>query len=204
MRHTVRRCSIILCLLAAGCAGRGVANNAPPTPPAPRQDDAQATQRMAAAETFCQQLAADPQLAPLRGRILPLDPKVPWTRDMMTIASYVNERERALLVVLDGKRAECRRALIEASPGQAVPFMDYWQRQDDAMVKLYNREIPISSYNRAMASAQTHFSEEVSNQQADRAARANQPPGDGAPNDASAMRAGAVPPLDSFRAFAPR
>lgn len=159
---------------------------------------------MVAAESFCQQLAADPQLAPLRGRILPLDPKVPWTRDMMTIASYVNERERALLVVLDGRRAECRRAEIEASPGQAVPLMNYWQRQDDAMVKLYNREIPISSYNRAMANAQTRFSEEVSYQQTDRAVRANAPPTDGAPNDASAMRAGAVPSLDSFRALNPR
>jgi hypothetical protein len=200
MRRAARRGAIVLAILTAGCAGRGAPATPPPPPVAAAPQDGAARQRMAAAETLCQQLAADPGLAPLRGRILPRDPKVPWTRDMMTIASFANERDRALLVVLDTKRAECRRALITASPGQAVPFMDYWRRQDDALVKLYNHEIPIGTYNQAMADAQAQFSIEVSNQRTDRAVRVN---GGLSPGDAPTVRDGAAPSLDSLRALGP-
>jgi hypothetical protein len=198
MRRAARRGAIVLVILTAGCAGRGAPEAPAPVATAPQ--DGAARQRMAAAETLCQQLAADPGLAPLRGRILPRDPKVPWTRDMMTIASFVNERDRALLIMLDTKRAECRRALITASPGQAVPFMDYWRRQDDALVKLYNHEIPFGTYNQAMADAQAQFSIEVSDQRTDRAVRVN---GGRSPGDAPTVRDGAAPSLDSLRALGP-
>jgi hypothetical protein len=202
MRRAARRGAIVLAILTtAGCAGRGAPAAAPPQPVATAPQDGAARQRMVAAETLCQQIAADPAFAPLRGRVLPRDPKVPWTRDMMTIASFVTERDRALLVVLDTKRAGCRRALITASPGQAVPFMEYWRRQDDALVKLYNREIPIGIYNQTMADAQTQFSVEVSNQRTDRAVRANEGLSQG---DAPTARDDTGPPLDSLRALGSR
>jgi hypothetical protein len=158
-----------------------------------------------AAEALCQQLAADPQLAPLRGRLLAPDPTVPWTRAMMIDQSYVTERERALLVVMDTRRAECRRAQIAASPGQAVPFLDYWQKQDAALVQLYNRQIPIGAYNRTMADAQTQFAIEVSDQQTDAAVRAHQPVSDAPPDSATAQRNDAARlPLENFRALGTR
>jgi hypothetical protein len=158
-----------------------------------------------AAETLCQQLAADPQLAPLRGRLLAPDPTVPWTRAMMVDQSFVSERERALLVVMDARRAECRRAQLTASPGQAVPFLDYWQKQDAALVQLYNRQITVGIYNRTMADAQSQFAIEVSNQQTDAAVRAHQPIAD-APPDSSTPRGNdaARLPLENFRALGTR
>jgi hypothetical protein len=199
------RCgAILLSIFVSACASNGPARA--PAAAAPPPDPA-ARQRLVAAETLCQQLAADPQLAPLRGRLIAPEPTVPWTRAMMIDPSYVNERDRALLVVLDTRRAECRRALIGASPGQAVPFLDYWQRQDAALVRLYNREIPVGTYNRTMADAQAQFTIEVSNQQTDTAVRANQPHTDTTPSDSSAPRRSDAPsalPLESFRALGVR
>ena len=203
MRRAACASAIVLSILAAGCTSHGARDAPAPQAVAPPADDG-TRGHLLAAEALCQQVAADPQLAPLRGRILPRDPKVPWTRDMMMIASYADERDRPLLLALDGKRAACRRALIEASPGQAVPFLDYWRRQDDAMVKLYNREIPIGSYNRAMAEAQGQLTIDVSNQNADRAVRANQPHDTVSPADRPAARGTAAASLDSFRALGAR
>lgn len=205
MPSAARYGAIILSMFVAACASHGAAPSRAPVATAPPPDPA-VRQRLVAANTLCQQLAADPQLAPLRGRLTAPEPNVPWTRAMMVDQSFVSERDRALLVVMDTKRAECRRAMIDASPGQAVPLLDYWQREDAALVRLYNREIPISAYNRAMANAQAQFTIEVSNQQSDTAARAHQPRTD-TPSDSSTTRRGDSPspvPVDSFRALGPR
>jgi hypothetical protein len=197
---------VALSILVTACGGRTPSSDQASHAAPPSQPGA-ARQQLLAAETLCQQLAANPQLAPLRGRLLPADPAVPWSRAMMIDQSYVSERDRALLVVMDTARAECRRALLSASPGQAVPFLDYWQKQDNALVRLYNREIPVSTYNRTMADAQTQFTIEVSNQQTDLAVRAHQPGGDmSPPESATARRTDAAPqlPLESFRALRTR
>ncbi len=157
---------------------------------------------MAAAEALCQQLAADPALAPLRGRLLPPDPNV-WTRAMMVDPGYVDTRDRALLRVMDDKRAHCRQALIAASPGQAVPLYDYWARQDAALVRLYDRQMPIGTYNRAMADAQAQFSIDLNPQRSDTAARANQPAADASPETVRRADAPQVS-LDSLRALGGR
>lgn len=193
----------MLSILVTGCARPGSAPD--PVIQAPASSSA-ARQQLIAAEALCQQLAADPQLAPLRGRVLAVDPATPWTRAMMVDQSFVNERDRALLIVMDSKRAECRRAQIAASPGQAVPFLDYWQKQDSALVRLYNREISIGTYNRTIADAQTQFAIEVSDQQTDVAVRAHQPVGDAPPGSTTARRNDAAPqlPLESFRALGTR
>jgi hypothetical protein len=190
-------------LLLTGCAGQAPSRD--PTIAAPPPSGA-ARQQLIAAETLCQQLAADPQLAPLRGRLAAADPAVPWTRAMMIDPSYVSERDRALLIVMDTKRAECRRAQFAASPGQAVPFLDYWRKQDTALIRLYNREIPIGTYNRTMADAQTQFAIEVSDQQTDTAVRAHQPIGDAPLESATVRRTDTAPqlPLESFRALGTR
>src|SRR5580658_6127842 len=168
MRRSSRCGVLALTILTMGCTGQTPSRDQATLAVPPPQPGA-ARQQLMAAEALCQQLAADPQLAPLRGRLLPADPAVPWTRAMVIDQSFVSERDRALLVVLDTKRAECRRAQFAASPGQAVPFLDYWQKQDAALVRLYNREIPVGTYNRTMADAQTQFAIEVSNQQTDTA-----------------------------------
>src|SRR5437764_256928 len=95
-------------LLVAGCASP-TPRTAPPPSPAVQAAQAEVRQRLHAAEALCQQLAADPALAPLRGRLLPPDPGVPWTRAMMVDPGYVDGRDRALLGVMDDKRAHCRQ-----------------------------------------------------------------------------------------------
>lgn len=202
MRRSSYSGVVAVTLLLTGCAGQAPSRD--PMIAAPPPSGA-ARQQLIAAETLCQQLAADPQLAPLRGRLVAAEPTTPWTRAMMIDPSYVSERDRALLVVMDTKRAECRRAQFAASPGQAVPFLDYWRKQDAALVRLYNREIPIGTYNRTMADAQTQLAIEVSDQQTDTAVRAHQPVGD-APPESAARRIDAAPqlPLESFRALGTR
>jgi hypothetical protein len=195
-------CGVVaLTILVTGCAGQAPARDQAALA-APPPEPVAARQRLASAEALCQQLAGDPQLAPLRGRLLAPDPNVPWTRAMMIDPSFVSERDRALLVVLDTRRAECRRAQITASPGQAVPFLDYWQKQDAALVRLYNRQIPIGIYNRTMADAQTQFAIEVSDQQTDAAVRTHQPVADAPPESTTVRRnEAAPPPLENFRAL---
>src|SRR5277367_3405349 len=96
-------CGVIaLTVLMTGCAGRTPARDQAAYVPPPQPGAAR--QQLMAAEALCQQLAADPQLAPLRGRLLAPDPNGAWTRPMMVDQSYVTERERALLVVMDAKR----------------------------------------------------------------------------------------------------
>jgi hypothetical protein len=194
----------LLAGLVAGCAAAPARPAAPPPPsPAALAAEADAQQRRHAAETVCQQLAADPALAPLRGRMLPADPKEPWTRAMMIDPAFADARDRALLRVLDERRAHCRQALLAASPGQAVPFYDYWARQDAALIKLYDRQIPIGSYNRAMADAQARLAIDLNTQRSENAARANQPGLAPAPD--ATPRTGAPPvPLDTLRALAGR
>jgi hypothetical protein len=191
--------AIAVVLAVGACAG------APPRPAAPAQPAAQqveARQRLAAAETLCQQLAGDPQLAPLRGRLMAPEPRQPWTREMMIDTSRVNERDRTLLVLMDEKRAYCRQALLSASPAQTVPLFDYWHRQDTALVRLFNRETTIGDYNRAMADATAQFSIDVTNMQADIAARANRAVVD-APMTTPRGDAGDVP-VERFRALQAR
>jgi hypothetical protein len=124
---------------------------------------------------------------------------------MMVDATYVDERDRALLRLLDERRARCRHALITASPSQAVPFLDYWGRQDAALVRLYDGRIPIGAYNRAMADAQQQFAIDVTNQRADSAVRANAKIAEPPLQDAT-RRTDAAPAFtpDSFRALGGR
>ncbi|MBI3514591.1 MAG: hypothetical protein HY060_11080 [Proteobacteria bacterium] len=192
-------------LLLAGCASSAPRAAAPPPPsPAAQAAQAEARQRLHAAEQLCQQLAGDPALAPLRGRLLPPDPGVPWTRAMMVDPSYADARDRALLRIMDDKRAHCRQAMITASPAQAVPLYDYWARQDSALVKLYDRQMPIGSYNRAIADAQAQFAIDLNTQRSDTAARANNPSAD-PPAPAAAPRPDAPQvSLDSLRALGGR
>jgi hypothetical protein len=203
MRGAAGLGAAVVAVLLAGCAG-GPARPAPeptaaPPSPANQAAAADARQRLAAAEAVCQQVAADPTFAPLHGRVLTLDPSSTWTRDMMVDRHYVDARDRALLVVMDERRARCRQALITASPDQAVPLLDYWARQDKALVQLYDGRIPIGFYNRAMADAQSQFAVDVANQRADNAVRANEhlanPPSSGA------ARVGAPISPDSYRAL---
>jgi hypothetical protein len=191
--------------LVGGCAGAPARPAAAPPPPSPAAlaAETESQQRRHAAEALCQQLAADPALAPLRGRLLPADPKVPWTRPMMVDTAFADARDRALLRVMDERRAHCRQALLAASPSQAVPFYDYWARQDAALVKLYDHQIQIGSYNRAMADAQAQLAIDLNTQRSENAARANQPGLAPAPD--ATPRAGAPPvSLDSLRALAGR
>lgn len=187
--------------LIVGCAGPPPRPTPAPPSPAAQAAAADARQRLAGAEAVCQQVAADPALAPLHGRVLTLDPSSTWTRAMMIDQRYVDARDRALLVLMDERRAHCRQALITASPDQAVPLLDYWARQDKALVQLYDGRVPIGFYNRAMADAQSQFAVDVVNQRADNAVRANEhlanPPSGGA-------RAGLQTSPDSYRALAGR
>jgi hypothetical protein len=203
MRTSGRLGAVVVAGLLGGCAAPVA--HAPSSAPAAQAVATDARQRLSAAEALCQQLAADPALAPLRGRLLPPEPSVPWTRAMMVDTRYVDERDRALLVLMDERRARCRQALITASPGQAVPFLDYWGRQDAALVRLYDRRIAIGAYNRAMADAQAQFAIDVTNQRADSAARANQHIVEPPPQD-PARRADPAPQYspDSFRALGGR
>jgi hypothetical protein len=198
------RCGLTAALL--GCLGLSLAGCAatparPAAPAGPTQ--AEQRQRLMSAEALCQQLAADPQLAPLRGRLMAPDPRQPWTREMMINQRRASEQDRALLVVMDERRAHCRQALLAASPGQTVPLFDYWSRQDAALVRLYNGETTIGDYNRAMADATAQFSIDVTNLQADVAARANHPDASAAP--ATTPRANAADmPVERFRALLPK
>jgi len=189
----------IVAALLAGCAAPSARPAHEPPAPAPPVAAADARQRLAEAEAVCQQVAADPALAPLRGRVLTLDPSSSWTREMMVDRHYVDARDRALLALMDQRRARCRQALITASPDQAVPLLDYWARQDDALVQLYDGRVPIGYYNRAMADAQSQFAIDVANQRADVAVRANEH----LANPPSEPRPGASAPIspDSFRAL---
>jgi hypothetical protein len=184
----------------AGCAGGGPPPRPAPPPP-PSAEDVQTHQRLASAEALCQQLAADPALGPLRGRLMAPSPRQPWTREMMIDNSRANERDRDLLVLMDERRAYCRQAMLAASPAQTVPLFDYWTRQDAALVKLFNRESTVGTYNRAMADATAQFSIDVTNLQADVAARANNPDTDAAPSTTPRANAADVP-VDRFRALA--
>jgi hypothetical protein len=181
----------------AGCGGTPAHPAAAPGP-----SPAVQRQRLASAEALCQQLAADPQLAPLRGRLMAPDPRQPWTREMMVNQRRASDQDRALLVVMDERRAHCRQALLAASPGQTVPLFDYWSRQDAALVRLYNGETTIGDYNRAMADATAQFSIDVTNLQADVAARANHPDAGAAPAMTPRADAGELP-VERFRALAP-
>ncbi|MBV8168400.1 MAG: hypothetical protein JO021_16520 [Alphaproteobacteria bacterium] len=156
---------------------------------------------MASAEALCQQLAGDPVLAPLRGRLMAPSPRQPWTREMMIDTSRATERDRDLLVLMDERRAYCRQAMLAASPAQTVPLFDYWTRQDAALLKLFNRESTIGDYNRAMADATAQFSIDATNLQADVAARANNPDTSAAPSAAPRANAADMP-VERFRALA--
>jgi hypothetical protein len=191
--------------LVGGCAGAPARPAAAPPPPSPAAlaAEAESQQRRHAAEALCQQLFADPALAPLRGRLMPADPREPWTRAMMVDTAFADARDRALLRVMDERRAHCRQAMLAASPGQAVPFYDYWARQDAALVRLYDRQIQIGAYNRAMADAQAQLAIDLNTQRSENAARANQP--GLAPAPEALPRAGAPQvSLDSLRALAGR
>lgn len=182
-------------VLAAGCASR---TPTPAAASAPPPLVTEARQRLVDADGLCKQLAADPALAPLRGRLVAADPAQSWTRAMMTDPGHVDERDRALLLLLDERRAACRQAQFVASPQQTVPLLDYWRRQDAALVRLYQREITIGSYNRAMAEAQQQLSIDTTNMAADIAMRANQ----GATPTATTTAPQLGPA--SFRALPPR
>ena len=196
--------AVLAALLAiAGCAAPAPRAAAPPPSPAALAAQAETRQRLHAAEQLCQQLAADPALAPLRGRLLPPDPNGPWTRAMMVDPGYADARDRALLRVMDDKRAHCRQAMIAASPAQAVPLYDYWARQDSALLRLYDRQMPIGSYNRAMADAQAQFAIDLNTQRSDSAARANNPSPDALPDARPRADAPQVS-LDSLRALGGR
>lgn len=199
-RPTRLAAAVLVALAAAGCAARPTPAPGPaaaPTPPAAVSADAR--QRLVEADGLCKQLAADPMLAPLRGRLIAPEAGQAWTRQMMTDTGHVDERDRALLLLLDERRAACRRAQYVASPQQVVPLLDYWRRQDAALVRLYQREMTIGSYNRAMAEAQQQLAIETTNMAADVAMRANQ-------GAAPPPTATAPPQLDpaSFRALPPR
>lgn len=203
MRNAAHLGAAIIAALLAGCAAGPPARPVPPPPsPAAQAAAADARQRLGAAEALCQQLAADPAIAALRERGLSLDSGAQWTRAMMVDTHYVDERDRALLLQMDERRARCRQARITASPDQAVPLLDYWGRQDAALIQLYNRQIPIGSYNRAMADAQAQFSIDIANQRSDNAVRANQRIASPPTMDA-ARRTGAAEAMspDSFRAL---
>src|SRR5579871_2873378 len=88
----------IVAMLLAGCAGGPARPSSEPTPvppsPAAQAAAADTRQRLAAAEAVCQQVAADPTLAPLHGRVLTLDPSSAWTREMMVDPRYADARDR--------------------------------------------------------------------------------------------------------------
>jgi hypothetical protein len=194
--------ALVVAGLLAGCVGAATPVP-PPTSSAPHAATG-ARQRINDALALCRQLAADPALAPLRGRLLPPDPRVPWTRAMMVDVSYVTERDRALLIALDQRRARCRQAQIAASPGQAVPLLDYWGREDAALVQLYERRIPIGSYNRAVADAQAQFSIDLANQRSDNAVRANQHIAEPPTSEPARVEPAPQIPLDHLRALGGR
>ncbi len=189
----------LISVILTGCGGSSRPAHPPPAAlsPAQQAQSAETRQRLIAAEGLCKQLAADPALTPLRGRILPPDAPVTWTREMMTDANQIDEHDRALLLILDERRAACRRAMFTASPDQAVPLLDYWQRQDSALIRLYQREITIGAYNRAMADAQAQLAIDTTNMAADSAARANQ----GVAPMSSGRTEAPQLPADSFRAL---
>lgn len=169
-----RAAALLALLVLSGCG----APSRPSRPPLTQQEIEQ-RQKLAAAEATCRQIAADPQLQPLRGRLMPYDQGQQWTREMMIDQKRVSDADRQLLALMDEKRAPCRQALLHASPAQTVPLFDYYQRQDQALVRVYNRQTTIGEYNRAMADAQAQLSIDVTNLQAENAARANrgEPPG---------------------------
>lgn len=194
-----RTAALVALLALAGCASAPPARNARP-PLTPQQIEQR--QRLAAAEAQCRQIAADPQLAPLKGRLMPHDQGQQWTREMMIDQKRVTEADRALLVLMDEKRAACRQALLNASPAQTVPLLDYYQRQDQALVRVYNRQGTIGDYNRAMADAQAQLSIDLTNLQAETAARANREAID--PSAAAPRGDTGEVSLDRLRALRPR
>src|SRR5260221_12949386 len=125
----------LISAILTGCGGSSRPAHPPPAPPSPAQQalSAETRQRLVAADGLCKQLAGDPALAPLRGRILPPDATVTWTRAMMTDANQIDEHDRALLLILDERRAPRRRATFTARPHQAVPLLHYWLRHGPAL-----------------------------------------------------------------------